>query len=203
MQIVKNHLSVLLALVITSSVTGSCMASSNDSGMITFTGSVNAHTCDITTNNGLDTTNVTLSMPVVTAEDITNTSLANGGVGEKEFELMLNCDAASGLTSAAISFSSPQFAELSSGTLKNDPSLSDGAKNVNVALFNNGNGNSSQVLIGRPDDVGQTITMDDTNHGGVFAYKAVYVPSADMDATANPVVAGSVSTNATFTVSYQ
>ncbi|ECJ9816631.1 fimbrial protein [Salmonella enterica] len=175
-------------------------ASTEDAGIITFTGAVSSHTCEITTNNGIDSSNITIDMPVVSVDQVSGATLTSG-VGEKEFEIKLTgCDDA--ITKATVSFSSEQFAELSSGTLKNDPGLSDGAKNVNIALFNNVESNTNQVKIGLPDDAPQSLTLD-ANHSGTFAYKAAYVPSADMDATNNPVAAGKVSTEATFVVSYQ
>lgn len=35
-------------------------ASGEDAGMITFTGAVSSHTCEITTNNGIDSSNITI-----------------------------------------------------------------------------------------------------------------------------------------------
>lgn len=175
-------------------------ASGEDAGIITFTGAVSSHTCEITTNNGIDSSNITIQMPVVSVDQVSAATLTSG-VGEKEFEIQLSgCDET--ITSAQIAFSSEQFAELSSGTLKNDPALADGAKNVNIAIFNNVESNTAQVKIGLSEDVPQLLTLD-TNDSGTFAYKAAYVPSADMDPTNNPVVAGKVSTEATFVVSYQ
>lgn len=171
-----------------------------DTGLITFDGAVSAHTCTITTNNGVDASNVTINMPVVSKEDVEGTTLDAGGVGAKEFELLLSdCDEA--VTGATIAFNSSQFAELSSGTLKPDPTIAGTAQNVSIALFNNGNGNMDQVKIGRPDDTPQTVTIA-AGEAATFAYKAVYVPSASWDAANNPVVPGKVSTNTTFTLSY-
>jgi type 1 fimbria pilin len=167
-----------------------------DLGLITFDGAVSDTTCKVTTNNGLDAHNVTISMPVVTKN-----AVVDGTAATKEFELKLSeCDPA--LTKAAISFTSQQFAELSTGTLKPDATVSGAAENVNIALFNNGNGTTEQVKIGDPADASQELDLSATN-GGVFAYVAKYVPSADMDATNNPIIAGKVNTNATFTMTYE
>jgi type 1 fimbria pilin len=198
----KKYLATIVFGLLINSASALADNSTNDSGLITFDGAVSAHTCTITSNNGVDASNITISMPIVSADQVmTTTADAGPVVGPKEFELSLSeCDAA--MKSASISFASPQFVELSSGTLKNDPTQPGGANNVNIALYNNAEGDTAQVRIGLPDDKPQTIDLS-ANHGGIFAYTASYVPSADMDKTTNPVVPGTVSTNATFTVSYQ
>ena len=167
-----------------------------DLGLITFDGAVTDTTCKVTTNNGLDAHNVTISMPVVT-----KASVLDGTAASKEFELKLS-ECGTTLTAAKISFTSQQFAELSTGTLKPDATVSGAAENVNIALFNNGNGSTNQVKIGDPADASQELDLSETN-GGVFAYKAKYVPSADMNATSNPIIAGKVNTNTTFTLAYE
>lgn len=196
----NKHYFVFCALFISTSALAD--DSTSDAGLITFDGAVSAHTCTITTNNGVDASNITVSMPVVSGSQVSATTVDAGPVvGPKEFEIKLSgCDDA--MKTASISFTSPQFVELSSGTLKNDPAQPDGASNVNIALYNNAEGDTSQVRIGLPDDKPQTIDLT-TGHSGTFAYTASYVPSADMDSITNPVVPGTVSTNATFTVSYQ
>lgn len=197
----KKYLAIVMSGLAV--ISASALAdNTSDAGLITFDGAVSAHTCTITSNNGIDASNITISMPVVSASQVSATTVDAGPVvGPKEFEIKLSeCDDA--MSSASINFASPQFVELSSGTLKNDPTQPGGADNVNIALYNNAEGDTSQVRVGLPDDKPQTIDLT-TNHGGTFAYTASYVPSADMDATSNPVVPGTVSTNATFTVSYQ
>lgn len=189
----KIKIILSLALILTGS---SLVAQAEDIGLISFDGAVSDTTCQVSTNNGLNANNVTISMPVVTVA-----SVLDGTAASKEFELMLtNCDA--NLTNASITFTSQQFAELSTGTLKPDSTVDGAAKNVNIALFNNGNGSTSQVKIGDPSDVAQQIDLTASN-GGVFDYVAKYVPSADMDAVSNPIVSGKVNTNATFTLSYE
>ncbi|TBL69510.1 fimbrial protein [Hafnia alvei] len=195
----------LLSTVVMAALSGSAMAAptapaTNDTGLITFDGAVSAHTCTITTNNGVDASNVTITMPTVTKTDVEGTTIAAGGVGAKEFELVLSeCTT---VTGATIAFNSSQFAELSTGTLKPDPTVAGTADNVSLALYNNGNGKTDQVKIGRPDDAPQSVTIAD---GGTatFAYKASYVPSADWNKTSNPVKPGKVSSNATFTLTYK
>ncbi|AYN27521.1 MULTISPECIES: fimbrial protein [Buttiauxella] len=175
-------------------------AHATDLGLITLDGAVTGTTCKITTNNGIDASNVTISMPVVTKAAVEGSTLVAGGVGSKEFELMLN-ECEESLTKATISFSSQQFAELSNGTLKPDSTVSGAAQNVSVALFNNASGNVTQVKIGDPTDVSQVVTLDAGR--GVFAYRAAYVPSADWNVASNPVVPGKVNTNVTFTMAYE
>lgn len=174
-------------------------ASASDTGLITFDGAVTDATCTLTTSNGLDSSNITLSMPVVKKAEVSSATIASGGVGSKEFEFLLN-DCPEALTAAVITFSSQQFAELSNGTLKVDPTLSGAAQNVSIALFNNTADNKSQVKIGDPSDIPQTVAL--AAGSGRFAYKAAYVPSADWSVT-NNVISGKVSTNATFTLSYE
>lgn len=178
---------------------GSLSAQAADLGLITFDGAVSDTTCEITTNNGIAANNVTISMPVVTKAAVDVTTRAAGGVGAKEFELMLN-DCAESVKKASVSFYSQQFAELSSGTLKPDATVSGSAQNVSVALYNNTATNVSQVLIGDPTDVAQSVALVEGR--GVFAYKAAYVPSADWSAT-NSVQSGKVNTNVTFTMNYE
>ncbi|AEX53399.1 YadN family fimbrial protein [Rahnella aquatilis CIP 78.65 = ATCC 33071] len=174
-------------------------AQAADVGLITFDGAVSDTTCEITTNNGVAANNVTISLPVVTKAAVDATTLAAGGVGAKEFELMLN-DCAASVTKATISFSSQQFAELSNGTLKPDSTVSGSAQNVSIALYNNTTTDVSQVLIGDPTDVPQSVTLVDGR--GIFAYKTAYVPSADWTET-NSVQSGKVNTNVTFTMAYE
>lgn len=171
----------------------------NDVGLITIDGAVTDTTCKISSSNGMDSNNVTISMPVVKKSDVEASTLSGGGAGAKNFELMLSdC---SGVTKANIQFTSQQFADLENGTLRNDPTISGAAKNVSLALFNNATGDTSQVLIGEPTDVSQQVDL--TAGSGTFSYKIVYVPSSDWDATANPIVAGKVESNMTFTLVYQ
>lgn len=178
---------------------GITSAYASDTGLITFDGAVSDATCTLSTSNGVDSSNITLSMPVVKKAEVSSATLASGGVGDKEFEFLLN-DCPDTLTAAVITFSSQQFAELSNGTLKVDPTLSGAAQNVSIALFNNSADNKTQVKIGDPTDTPQSVTL--TDGSGKFAYKAAYVPSADWSIT-NPVISGKVSTNATFTLSYE
>ncbi|PBI81993.1 MULTISPECIES: fimbrial protein [Rahnella] len=194
-----KKINTLLPLSVFCLAFGSLSAQAADIGLITFDGAVSDTTCEITTNNGIAANNVTISMPVVTKAAVDATTLAAGGVGAKEFELMLN-DCGESVTKATVSFSSQQFAELSNGTLKPDSTVSGSAQNVSVALYNNTTTNVNQVLVGDPTDVPQSVTLADGR--GVFAYKAAYVPSADWSES-NSVHAGKVNTNVTFTMAYE
>ena len=62
---------------------GSLSAQAADMGLITFDGAVTDTTCTITTNNGVDANNVTISLPVVKKSDVEGTTI-DKGVGEKE-----------------------------------------------------------------------------------------------------------------------
>ncbi|WP_253379337.1 fimbrial protein [unidentified bacterial endosymbiont] len=170
-----------------------------DVGLITFDGAVTDTTCQITTNNGVDANNVTITLPVVKKSDVEATTI-DTGVGSKEFELHLSgCPDA--ITSASAVFTSTQFAELSNGTLKADPSVAGAATNVSLALYNNTSSDSSQIKVGLPDNNTQVVTIADG--AADLAYRVAYVPSYDWNATSNPVTSGKVSSNATFTISYE
>lgn len=93
-----------------------------DVGLITFDGAVTDTTCKITTNNGVDANNVTITMPVVKKADLELATI-DAGIGSKEFELHLT-DCPTTLTKASATFTSQQFADLTNGTLKADPTVS-------------------------------------------------------------------------------
>jgi len=180
----------------------SANAADDDLGLITFDGAVSGETCKMTTNNGIDAHNVTITMLTVSKSLVEGTTIAAGGVGSTTFDLKLtDCDPT--LSKAHIAFTSQQFADLTTGTLKADPSVTGAAKNVNIALYNNGNGNTDQVIIGDPAGQGTQEVDLGTTHGGVFGFRAAYVPSADFDIANNPVAPGKVNANATFTLSYE
>ncbi|MEH0886722.1 fimbrial protein [Enterobacter sp. UNJFSC 003] len=184
---------VILAGLLLATGVSSAMAS--DAGLVTINGAVSDQTCKITTKDGQLATNVTLQMPTVTKADVKALDKAAAGAGATTFELLLSdCDKAS----AAISFSSPNYVDLSSGTLKNNNMLTNAAKGVNVALHNN-TATVSQVLIGRPDDVPQETKIDTTSKMGIFKFVASYVTAGD----STVVEGGLVSTSATFDVTYQ
>nr|WP_318383305.1 fimbrial protein [uncultured Enterobacter sp.] len=178
---------------------GAAPAMADDLGMITFDGAVTDTTCVITTENGVNTNNVTITLPVVTKSQVESTTVATG-VGSKEFEIKLT-ECPDTFTQASANFSSKQFVELSTGTLKADPSVAGTAQNVSLALYNNSATDSSQIMVGLPGNNTQLATLTDGE--GVLAYRVAYVPSADWNATTNPVSAGKVSSNATFTLSYE
>lgn len=168
-----------------------------DIGLITFDGAVSDGTCTITTNNGVDASNITITLPVVKKADVEATTL-DKGVGAKEFELHLsNCP--TGVKTVSALFTSTQFAELSNGTLKADPAVAGSATNVSLALYNNTATNVAQIKVGLPNNNTQTATIADGSAD--LAYRVAYVPSADWSSS-NPVTAGKVSTNATFTMVY-
>lgn len=170
-----------------------------DVGLITFDGAVTDTTCQITTNNGVDANNVTISLPIVKKADVEATTIATG-VGSKEFELHLS-SCPDTVKKASAVFTSTQFAELSNGTLKPDSSVTGAATNVSLALYNNSTSDTSQIKVGLPDNNTQVATV--TNGAADLAYRVAYVPSADWNATTNPITSGKVSSNATFTITYE
>lgn len=175
------------------------VAADGDVGIITFTGGVTGETCKISTSNGSQSSNMTLVMPVVAKKDVESATIENGGVGRTPFDIELS-GCATGISTAQVSFSSEEFANLTDGTLNNDNTIDDAAQNVNIALFNNGNSQTSQVFIGRPDDTPQVVTLD--NGSGVFSFAAAYVPGPQFNAETNQVVPGKIHTNATFSITY-
>ncbi|KAE8273041.1 fimbrial protein [Enterobacter sp. C6] len=189
----------ILATAVAVMAMGSVSAMAEDVGLITFDGAVTDTTCVITSNNGVDANNVTITMPVVKKADVEGTTI-DAGVGAKEFELHLS-QCPDTLTKASATFTSQQFAELSNGTLKADVTVAGHASNVSLALFNNSTTNSDRIKVGQPGNNTQEATL--TAGEGVLAYRVAYVPSANWVAGTNPVTAGKVSSNATFTMSYE
>lgn len=178
---------------------GSLSAQAADIGLITFDGAVTDTTCTITTNNGFDANDVTIPLPVVKKSDVEGTTI-DKGVGEKEFELKLsNCP--DGLTKASAVFTSQQFADLSNGTLKSNPAVSGHANNVNLALYNNTSADKTRINIGLADNNSQA--ADISTGEGTLAYRVAYVPSADWVKGTTDITSGSVSSTATFTMTYQ
>ncbi|AVH17198.1 fimbrial protein [Enterobacter sp. SGAir0187] len=189
----------ILAASVATMAMGSVSAMADDVGLITFDGAVTDTTCVITTSNGVDANNVTITMPVVKKADVEGTTV-DAGVGSKEFELHLSeCPAEKAKASAT--FTSQQFAELSNGTLKADPTVAGHASNVSLALFNNTTTSTDRIKVGQPDNNTQKATLTDGT--GVLAYRVAYVPAASWVAGTNPVTAGKVNSNVTFTMSYE
>lgn len=170
-----------------------------DVGLITFDGAVTDTTCIITSNNGVDANNVTITLPVVKKSDLEKASV-DTGIGSKEFELHLSACPAT-LNKASATFTSQQFAELTNGTLKTDPTVSGHADNVSLALYNNTTTSSDRILVGQPSNNTQKATL--TSGEGTLAYRVAYVPSADWVKGTNDISAGKVSSNVTFTMSYE
>lgn len=188
----------ILATAVSVMAMGSVSAMAADVGLITFDGAVTDTTCVITTNNGVEANNVTVTLPVVKVSDVESTTV-DKGVGSKEFELHLS-ECPDTLTKATATFSSQQFAELTNGTLKADPTVAGHADNVSLALYNNTSASSDRVLIGQPGNDTQEATL--TSGEGTLAYRVAYVPSADWVKGTNDVSSGKVSSNVTFTMNY-
>lgn len=189
----------ILATSVALFATGSASAIAADIGIITFDGAVTDTTCKITTNNGLDANNVTIAMPVIKTADVEEATI-DAGVGSKEFELHLS-DCPAELLSASATFTSQQFADLTNGTLKADPTVAGHADNVSLALYNNATGSTDRIKIGQPGEATQKATL--TAGEGTLAYRVAYVPSAGWIKGTNDISAGKVSSNVTFTMSYE
>lgn len=189
----------ILATAVAVMAMGSVSVMAEDVGLITFDGAVTDTTCVITTNNGVNANNVTITMPVVKKADVEATTV-DTGIGSKEFELHLS-QCPDTLTKASATFTSQQFAELSNGTLKADATVAGHANNVGLALFNNSTTSFDRIKVGQPGNNTQKATL--TAGEGVLAYRVAYVPAASWVAATNPVTAGKVSSNATFTMSYE
>ncbi|MFY7423089.1 fimbrial protein [Enterobacter cloacae complex sp. IR5418] len=188
----------ILATAVAVMAMGSVSAMAADVGVITFDGAVTDTTCVITTNNGVDANNVTVTLPVVKKADVEKTTV-DAGVGSKEFELHLS-KCPDTVKKASAVFTSQQFADLSNGTLKTDPTVAGAANNVSLALFNNTAALTDRIKVGQPGTATQTV--DITAGEGTLAYRVAYVPSADWKSGTNDITSGKVSSNATFTMVY-
>ena len=192
----KNTILATSVAVFTS---GAVSAIAADVGVITFDGAVTDTTCKVTTNNGLDANNVSLTLPVVKKADVEATAV-DTGVGSKEFELHLS-DCPTDQQSASATFTSQQYADLTNGTLKADPTVAGHAENVSLALYNNGAGSTDRIKVGQPGEATQKATL--AAGEGTLAYRVAYVPSADWVKGSKDITAGTVSSNVTFTLSYE
>ncbi|WP_148873038.1 hypothetical protein [Serratia marcescens] len=75
-----------------------------DVGLVTFDGAVTDTTCKITSNNGIESNNVTVTMPIVKKAEVEAATLSGGGAGAETFQLMLSdC---TGVATATINFTS-------------------------------------------------------------------------------------------------
>lgn len=184
---------VVLALGSTSSF------AATDIGLITFDGAVTDTTCTITTNNGENTNNITISLPVVKKSDVEGTTI-DKGVGAKNFELMLT-QCPDTLTKASASFMSKNMGSVANGTIDPDSQVAGSATNVSLAMYNNSTTNTDRILVGQPSN--NTQVTDLTNGSGKLYYRVAYVPGSAWVQGTNPVTAGKVTANAYFTMSYE
>ncbi|QLR41879.1 fimbrial protein [Enterobacter sp. RHBSTW-00994] len=170
-----------------------------DIGLITFDGAVTDTTCVINTNNGEDTNNITITLPVVKKSDVEGTTI-DKGVGSKNFELMLTkCPAQ--VKKASAVFMSKNMGSIGNGTIDPDSNVSGSATNVSLAMFNNSSSNTDRVMVGQPANNSQV--ADVTNGSGNLYYRVAYVPGSAWVKDSNPVTAGKVTANAFFTMSYE
>nr|WP_318382942.1 hypothetical protein [uncultured Enterobacter sp.] len=199
-----NKFGFALAALVMAMGSGSALAAEgNDTGLVIINGAISAGTCDITTKDGKSAGNVTVQMPTVEATEVKALDAEAAGAGKTTFELLLsNCDV-EGV--ATIAFSSPEFVDVASGTLKNNDKITGYAEGVSVALHNNIDGNKKAVMVGRPDDTNaQTLNIakysgTGTEIAGLFAFTTSYVLAQG----ATAATGGLVSTNTTFDITYQ
>lgn len=170
-----------------------------DIGLITFDGAVTDTTCVITTNNGEDTNNITITLPVVKKSDVEGTTI-NKGVGSKNFELLLS-KCPDTLKKASASFMSKNMGSIANGTIDPDANVSGSATNVSLAMYNNSTSNTDRILVGQPSNNSQVTNL--TNGSGQLYYRVAYVPGSAWVQGTNPVTAGKVTANAFFTMSYE
>lgn len=170
-----------------------------DLGLITFDGAVTDTTCNISTSNGAQQNNITITLPVVKKSEIESTTV-DAGVGSKNFELLLT-DCPQTLTKASASFMSKNMGAIANGTIEPDANVAGSASNVALALYNNAPTVSSRIMVGQPDN--NTQKTDLTAGTGKLFYRVAYVPGSNWVKDTNPVQSGKVSANAYFTMSYE
>lgn len=189
----------LTAAFIATAVMGSFSAMANDVGLLTFDGAVTDSTCTLTTSNGADVNNVTISLPVVKKSEVESTTV-DKGVGSRNFELLLT-GCPESVKKASVSFMSNNMGAIANGTIEPDANISGAASNVALALYNNTTTSTDRIKIGQPGSNTQKVTLE--NGTGRLQYRVAYVPGSAWVATTNPVVAGKVSANAYFTMNYE
>lgn len=189
----------LTAAFIATAALGSFSVMADDVGLLTFDGAVTDSTCKLTTSNGEDANNVTISLPVVKKAEVESTTL-DKGVGSKNFELLLT-DCPESVKKASTTFMSSNMGAIANGTIEPDANISGSASNVALALYNNTTTSTDRIKIGQPDSNTQKVTL--ASGAGQLQYRVAYVPGSSWVATTNPVVAGKVSANAYFTMNYE
>lgn len=164
-------------------------------GTVSINGLVSSQTCVVTTANG-NTADINVQLPTVKPTDITAAvSTTAVGAGQAPFELHVS-ECPSTLTKAKLSFTSPSYADVTNGTLKNNTSVSGYAPGVNVAIHDNTSGTIKQAMVGRANSAIEATLV---NNATDFKFIASYVKA---NATAT-VGDGPVSSSAVFDITYQ
>ncbi len=157
-----------------------------NSGTINITGKVVADTCQLNVNG---TQNGTVTLPTVTTATL-NASVGTVA-GATAFNLTLtSCDTSA--TSASLAFNTGANNDATTGNLKNTGTA---GANVQVQLLNGGT-SGSVINVASNANAPANIALT-TGSSGTIAMAAQYYTKA------TSVVAGTVSTNATVTFSYQ
>lgn len=194
---------VLLATAVLMAM-GSTTAMATEGGRINFEGLVSEQTCQKTIHSkvGDSETDGTVTLATAHVADITGeVQAATVGVNEEEFTIAINCkDAGTPPTTAHLSMSSTYGN--TKGTLDNDETLSrngvGAAKAVDIAIHRvDDTGTLNQVKI---NDLSTTLDQAFVNKVATYKFKASYVKSSDANAQ---VTSGLVSTNATYTFTYE
>ncbi|MEG1209899.1 MAG: fimbrial protein [Leclercia sp.] len=189
----------ITAVFIATTVMASFSVMAADVGLLTFDGAVTDSTCKLTTSNGEDAYNVTITLPVVKKSEVESTSI-DTGVGSKNFELLLT-DCPESVVNASTTFMSNNMAAIANGTIEPDANMSGAASNVALALYNNTATSTDRIMIGQPASNTQKVALE--NGSGQLQYRVAYVPGSNWVATTNPVIAGKVTANAYFTLNYE
>ncbi|BFT79931.1 fimbrial protein [Enterobacter pseudoroggenkampii] len=182
---------------------GSVMAATGDTGTITFHGLVSNNTCKVSLDQKIDQSgnDFDVNLDTVFVKDFTAaTQGAASTLGQKKFTLSLTeCTTAS--TTASAQFKSWAGTTATSGGMLVPPSNAQGAaKNVNLVLSNDGNSDTSQVVV---DQTNNTQKATITNNAANLYYRVAYTQGQGWDATTNPVTAGTVQAQVAFTMIYE
>ncbi|GAB2553291.1 fimbrial protein [Rhodanobacter koreensis] len=181
----KTLLSAAFATLSALALAPTAQAAAN-TGTINITGKVVADTCQLNVNG---TQNGTVTLPTVTTATL-NTSVGTVA-GATAFNLTLtSCDTSA--TSASLNFSTGANNDAATGNLKNTGTA---GTNVEVQLLNGGTSGSA-INVASNANAPANIALT-SGSSGTIAMAAQYYTKA------TTVVAGTVSTNATVTFSYQ
>ncbi|ALR75494.1 fimbrial protein [[Enterobacter] lignolyticus] len=187
-----NKSAIAAALVM---FTGSAFAL--DGGQLDFSGLVSDNTCALHVNGGAQDAQILLKTASTQAvNDAGTVQTATAGAQPEPFSVTIDCSAGTVPLSANLSMGSVFFSN-SQGTLSNDQSVNQAASGVAVAIHYMKDATTlEQVKVNDSTDV-KTLPFD-AQGKATYNFEASYVKQA----SAIPVTAGFVKTNAAYTVSY-